>query len=193
VRLCEGILLGGVPAILIGIAVGMFRTFEDIMAPTLRFLAPVPVLAWMPLVILFLGVDEAAKVALLAIGVFFILYAATASAVRSVDVRFIEVTRLYRKSFGQTIARVILPASTPAIFEGLRGALALSWIVLVAAEIIASRDGLGWMLWDARTFGRTVDAYVSMVVVGLLGLISDSLVRYARSRMVTWRGDFSGF
>jgi sulfonate transport system permease protein len=192
-RLLEGLLLGGLPAVALGILVGMSRQLEDYLAPTLRFLTPVPVLAWMPLVILFLGVDEAAKVALLAIGVFFVMYSATAGAVRSVDIRYIEVARLYRKGLRQTVSRVILPACTPAIFDGLRSAVALSWIILVAVEIVASRNGLGWLLWDARTFGRTVDAYVAMVVVGALGLISDSLIGCIRNRIVTWRNDFRGF
>lgn len=192
-RLLEGLLLGGLPAVALGILVGMSRQLEDYLAPTLRFLTPVPVLAWMPLVILFLGVDEAAKVALLAIGVFFVMYSATAGAVRSVDIRYIEVARLYRKGLRQTVSRVILPACTPAIFDGLRSAVALSWIILVAVEIVASRNGLGWLLWDARTFGRTVDAYVAMVVVGALGLISDSLIGCIRNRIVIWRNDFRGF
>ncbi len=191
-RLAAGIALGGIPAVGIGILVGMFRPFEAFVSPTLRFLAPVPVLAWMPLVILFFGIDEAAKIALLAVGVFFVMYSATSGAVRSIDNRFIEVCRLYNKSVGLTVRRIILPASTPTILDGLRAAVALSWIILVAAEIVTARNGLGWLLWDARTFGRTVDAYAAMIVVGLLGLASDILISGLRRKVSHWRGDFGG-
>lgn len=191
-RLVGGLLLGGFSGIAVGILVGMHKALEDILAPTLRFLTPVPVLAWMPLIIVFLGVGEAAKVSLLAIGVFFILFSATTAAVRSIDARMMEVARLYRKNLSETIAKVVLPGCAPAIFEAIRGAVALSWVVLVAAEIVASNDGLGWLLWDARTFGRADDTYVAMITIGALGFSTDWLARLIRVKVVRWRNDFGG-
>jgi sulfonate transport system permease protein len=192
-RLVLGLSIGGILGIATGVLVGMSVLLERLFGPLLRFLTPVPVLAWMPILVLLFGIGEIPKIALMAIGAFFVLFTSAYAATRSLNATYLDVAKMFGKSRVQILTGVILPGSLPSIIEGLRAALALSWVILVAAEMIVSTDGLGWLLWDARTFGRTTDAYVATISVGILGLMGDLLLQWIRYQLIDWKKEFQGF
>jgi sulfonate transport system permease protein len=191
-RLLVGFLAGSALGVLMGSLAGLSRRFEQFFAPTLRVLAPVPPIAWIPLLIIVLGIGDGSKIALIAIGAFFVLFLNTFEGIRNADQNLVEVARLYRKTPVELWYSVLLPSATPNILAGLRIALAMSWILLIAAEVIASSEGLGWLVWNSRNFSRPDDMIVGMIAIGLLGGLSDFLLGTVGNILLFWRDSFQG-
>lgn len=175
-RLFAGFLLGSFLGILLGICVGLSRPLARLLEPLLLILIPVPPLAWIPLLIIAFGIDQGVKIALLSIGSFCTLFLAASFSARSTDKNLLELSALYGKSGWLTIRKIILPSSAPAIVGSLRVAMALSWTLLMASEMIAASSGLGWFIWDSRNFSRPDDMISGMITVGLLGWLTDYLL-----------------
>jgi sulfonate transport system permease protein len=190
-RLAVGFALGGVVAVALGSLVGLSRAAERVAGPTILALAPVPPVAWVPLLIVLLGIDGA-KLALIALGTFFIVYSGTVQGVRGADSRLVEVAYVYGKSGRSLVLEVLLPSALPSILYSLRVALGISWILLIAAEVIASSEGLGWLIWDSRNFSRPDDMIVGMIAVGALGKLSDDLLVRLQGWLLRWRPSFQG-
>ena len=192
-RVLVGFAIGSTLGILVGAAVGMTRRCERFLVPTLQALTPVPPVAWIPVIIVVLGIGEESKIALIAAGVFSVLYINTFRGFRSVDEALVEVGTLHRWKSGQLAWRILLPSAEPSIFTGMRVALGLSWILLFAAEFVAhSRYGLGWLIRDARNFARPDDMLVGMFMIGLLGKLSDSAMVKVEDHALRWQRRFSG-
>lgn len=191
-RLAFGFVIGSAFGLALGVIVGVSKLGERLIAPTLQLLAPVPPIAWIPLLIILLGIGEASKVGLLIVGSALVVYLNTVQGIRSTDEKLIDIARVYKKSATQLISKVLLPSATPYIFTGLRLALGLSWILLIAAEVIASSRGLGWLIWDARNFSRPDDMIVGMIAIGFLGAVSDAVLVAIEKRFTSWRRVFSG-
>lgn len=191
-RLIFGLIFGIILGLLTGTIVGVSKLGERLIAPTLSLLAPIPPIAWIPLLIILLGIGEVSKIALIIIASALVVHLNTVQGIRSTDEKLIDIARVYRKSNFQLITKVLLPAATPQIFTGLRLALGLSWILLVAAEVIASSRGLGWLIWDARNFSRPDDMFVGIIVIGILGKLSDMVLVAIERRFTVWRRVFSG-
>jgi sulfonate transport system permease protein len=191
-RLMVGFLVGSISGIVLGSLAGLSQRFEKILAPTLRVLAPVPSIAWIPLLIIVFGIGDDSKIALIAIGAFFVLFLNTLQGIRNTDQHLVEIARLYQKKPFELWYSVLLPSATPNIMAGLRLALALSWILLIAAEVIASSEGLGWLVWDSRNFSRPDDMIVGMIAMGILGGSSDLLLVMVEKRLLYWRRSFQG-
>jgi sulfonate transport system permease protein len=191
-RLVVGFALGVSLALTIGATVGLSTVAERLISPTIQLLAPIPIIAWIPLIILLLKIGEAPKVAIIAVGTFFVVFASTVQGIRGVDAKLVEVARVYGKPASVLVRKVLLPAATPSIMTGLHVALGLSWILLLVAEQIATSKGIGWFMWDARTFGRSKDLIVAMICVGVLGKLSDLLLTKVERRMLRWRRAFEG-
>ncbi|MBN1859724.1 ABC transporter permease [Candidatus Bipolaricaulota bacterium] len=192
-RVLGGFAIGSTLGILVGAMVGLSRKWERVLAPTMQALAPVPPVAWIPLIIVIFGIGEESKIALIAAGAFSVLYVNTFRGFRSADESLVEVGTLFRWSPRQLAWRILFPSAAPSIFTGMRVALGLSWILLFAAEFVAhSRYGLGWLIRDARNFSRPDDMMVGMFMIGLLGKLSDSLMARLEDYAFRWQRRFSG-
>lgn len=191
-RVASGFALGAGLALLIGAWVGLSRRAEAYLDPLFQALRAIPSLAWVPLLLLWLGIDETPKIVLIALGAFFPLYLALVSGIRDVDRRLIEVGRLYRLSRPALIRRILLPAALPSLFTGLRGALSMSWMFLVAAELIAATAGLGYLLSDGRETSRPDVVIAAILVLAVLGKLSDELLLRLEHRALAWRDTYQG-
>lgn len=186
-RVGAGFALGVALALLLGAIVAQSRFIERMIDPSLQGLRAVPSLAWVPLLLLWLGIDTAPKIALIAIGTFFPAYLSTVSGFKNVDRKLIEVGRQLKLSRVDLVRRIYLPAALPAIFTGIRTSAGLGWMFLVAAELIAATSGLGYLLTDGRETGRADLVLVSIITLALLGKITDSLLAAVEARWLGWR------
>ncbi len=191
-RLIQGFGLGAAAGLMIGCWIGLSWRAERFLAPTIGLLAPIPPTAWIPLLIILLGFGEPSKIWLIAIGVFFVVATNTISGIRNVDVRLVEVATIYRKSRLEVLSRILLPASLPSILMGLRLGLGLSWILLIAAELISAQKGIGWFVYDFRNFSRPADMISGMVCIGILGMASDWMMVALQRRLLRWQATFGG-
>lgn len=191
-RLSLGFVAGLIPAIVAGTLVGYSRLWERLLAPTIALTAPIPVTAWIPLVIIVTGVGEASKSAVIALGTFFPVYFATVGGIRGADPKLVEVARIYEKEPLKTLTHVLLPSALDSILLGMRAALGLAWVLLIVAEVIASSDGIGWLMWDARNFARPADMIVGMITAGLLGALTMSLLGRVQRALLFWKPAFLG-
>jgi len=175
----------GIPA---GLVLGWFPLAASAFDPVVQLCRPISPLAWMPLAILWFGVSEAAPRFLIVLAAFFPIVVATMNGVRSVPAIYLQAGRNFGLSTPALLLRVVLPAILPQILVGLRIALGIAWLVVVAAEMIAVDSGLGYLIIDSRNAGKRYDLVVAgMVLIGLIGLVLDILVRrLERLRSVRW-------
>lgn len=186
-RVAAGFAAGALLALLVGAAVGLSRELEAYLDPTFQALRAIPSLAWVPLLLLWLGIDEAPKITLIAIGAFFPVYLNLVAGIKNVDRKLVEVGEIFGLKGWRLIVRIFLPASLPNLLTGLRSGLSLAWMFLVAAELIAATRGLGYLLTDGRETARADLVIVAIVVLALLGKLSDSLLQLAERRLLAWR------
>lgn len=191
-RVAIGFGFGAAAAIVVGLAVGASKTVEAIVAPTLQAIRAVPSLAWVPLLVLWLGIGEGPKLTLIGIGAFFPIVTALVAGVRGIDRKLIEVGRAYGLSGLSLVREVMLPAALPSLFTGLRLGLAQSWLFLVAAELIGASRGLGFLLIDAQNTGRADIIVLSIVLLALIGKSTDWLLARLEKRTLRWADTFRG-
>ncbi|MFS0894027.1 ABC transporter permease [Microbacterium sp. 179-I 3D3 NHS] len=176
----QRVLLGFAIGSVIGLAaaglVGLSRLGDILLSPTLAAIRAVPSLAWVPLLILWMQIGEESKVTLIAIGAFFPVYTTVASALRHVDPHLVEAGRSFSLRGWSLFRTVQLPAVVPSVVSGLRLALAQAWLFLVAAELIASSMGLGFLLTDSQSTGRVDRILLSIVLLALLGTITNGIL-----------------
>ncbi|CAN5394529.1 ABC transporter permease [soil metagenome] len=187
VRVASGFVLGATFAVALGAWVGLSRRALAFLDPTFQALRAIPSLAWVPLLLLWLGIDEAPKITLIAIGGFFPVYMGVASGFRDVDRKLIEVAEMAGLSRAALVLRVLLPAAMPSLLTGLRNGLSLAWMFMVAAELIAATRGLGYLLTDGRETGRADIVLAAIVLLALLGKLTDSGMARIESRVLRWR------
>lgn len=183
-RVLLGFAAGALAGLLAGAAVGLSRLADALASGTLGAVRAVPSLAWVPLLILWIGINEDSKVLLIAIGAFFPVYTTVAQALRHVDPHLVEAGRAYGLHGPALLVRVQLPAATPSVVSGLRLALAQSWLFLVAAELIASSMGLGYLLTDSANNGRVDRILLAIILLALLGKTTDSLIGVVEKRLL---------
>ncbi len=175
-RVVVGFVVGTALGLAAGAVVGLSRLADGLLAPTIGAFRAVPSLAWVPLLILWMGIGEDSKITLIAIGAFFPVYTTAASALRHVDRHLVEAGRAFGLRGVAMLLTVQLPAAVPGIIAGVRLALAQAWLFLVAAELIASTMGLGFLLQDSGNNGRTDRILLAIIVLALLGTLTDALV-----------------
>jgi sulfonate transport system permease protein len=186
--LAIAIVLGGGLALISGLS----RAGEYIIDAPMQMLRTLPVLALIPLFIIWFGIGEAPKVALVAVAAAFPIYLTLYAGIRGVDAKLVEVARVLGLSRAELTWHVVLPGALPTALVGLRYALGLSWLILVAAEQINASSGIGFLMNDARDFMRTDIIVVGLTVYALLGLAVDILVRWLERRLLAWRPTFVG-
>ena len=189
-RLVAGFALGSSAGVLLGILVAFSPTAARLFEPTVLSLIPIPPIAWIPLLIILLGIGEGSKIALISIGSFCTLFLQAAYGIRTGDHLLVEMARAMNKPNSVILWRVLFPGAVPGILASMRVALALSWTLLIASEVIASSSGLGWLIWNARNFARPSDMFVGMATVGFLGKISDWGLVLLEARLTLWRRAF---
>ncbi|MFY2596004.1 aliphatic sulfonate ABC transporter permease SsuC [Achromobacter xylosoxidans] len=185
-RALWGLLLGGGLGLALGLLNGSSRTAETLLDTTLQMIRNIPVLALIPLVILWFGIEETAKLALLSLGVFFPVYLNTFHGIRSVDSALIEMGRSYGLSGWPLYRDVILPGALPSILVGLRFALGLVWVILIVTETISAQSGIGYMTMNAREFLQTDVVLLGILLYALLGKAADTLARALEHRLLRW-------
>ena len=189
-RAMAGFLVGGGIGLALGLANGLSATSERLLDTSLQMIRNVPHLALIPLVILWFGIGEEAKLFLVALGVFFPIYANTFLGIRTADRQLIEMGRTYGMSPWRLFLRVILPGALPSIFVGLRYGLGIMWLTLIVAETIAASSGLGYMAMQAREFLQVDVIVLAILIYALLGKLADSAVRLLEQRCLDWHPAF---
>ncbi|MDP4301230.1 aliphatic sulfonate ABC transporter permease SsuC [Leptothrix discophora] len=185
-RALLGLAIGGGLGLALGLLNGTFRRAETLLDSTLQMVRNIPPLALIPLVILWFGIDESAKLFLVALGVFFPVYLNTFHGIRSVDAGLIEMARSYGLGGWALHRHVILPGALPSILVGLRFSLGLMWVLLIVAETISSQAGIGYMTMNAREFLQTDVVLVGILLYALLGKLADLLAKALERRWLRW-------
>jgi sulfonate transport system permease protein len=190
-RVLWGFLAGAGAATLLGALTGYSRVARQILDPTFQALKAVPSLAWVPLFILWFGIFELSKIVLIAVGVFFPIYLNLMTGILSTDRKLVEVGHVYGLSRRQLVWRVLLPATLPSYFTGLRSGLALGWMFVIAAELMGASKGLGFLMLDGQMTGRPQAIIGSLVLFAVAGKLTDSLLAWGARRALTWQDSFS--
>lgn len=191
-RWLVGFLLGGGLGLGLGSWVGLSRGAERIFDTSVQMLRTVPFLALTPLLVIWLGLDEAPKITLVGLASFFPLYINTFAGIRNVDRKLIEVGRVYQLSNADMLRRVIIPAALPAVFTGVRYGLGVAWLALVIAELMGATVGLGFMLVEGREFVRIDIIVAAILLFSLVGKLVDTIVRALEDRFLRWRDTYAG-
>ncbi len=188
VRVLGAFVLAVVTAVPVGIAMGTSRIARGIADPLIEFYRPLPPLAYLPLIVIWLGIDESAKITLIYLACFAPLAMAAKAGVRSVAIEQVNAARSLGATRWQVIRYVVLPAALPDILTGMRIAIGFGWTTLVAAEMVAATAGLGQMVLNASNFLRTDVVIMGIVLIGLLAYAFDWLMRIAERALTPWKG-----
>jgi sulfonate transport system permease protein len=191
-RVLAGFAVGAGAALILGTLVGLSRTAEAAIDPILQLLRNVPSLAWVPFLLLWMGIDEAPKIALIAIGVVFPVYLNLVAGIRHTDRKLIEVGYVFGMTRVELVRRIILPSAFPYLLTGLRIGMGQGWLFLVAAELIASTRGLGFLLIDGQNTARPNIMLVGVLVLASLGKLFDTVLRRIERRVLHWTDAFEG-
>lgn len=189
-RALAGLAVGGGIGLALGFLNGLSVFAARLSDSTLQMLRNVPHLALIPLVILWFGIDESAKLFLVALGVFFPIYLNTYHGVRTIDAGLIEMARAYGLRGWPFFRQVVLPGAMPSILVGLRYALGIMWLTLIVAETISSSSGIGYMTMNAREFLQTDIVVLGIVIYAILGKLADSAARWLEQRWLAWHPAF---
>jgi sulfonate transport system permease protein len=185
-RVLIGFVIGAFIGVIIGSVVGLSRVASRLLSPLIGSLRAVPSLAWVPLLVLWMGIYESPKVTLIAIGAFFPVFTTVASGFAHADRKLVEVGRAYGLKGPSLVTGVLLPAAAPTIAAGLRLGLAQAWLFVVAAELIASSKGLGFLLIDSQNVLRTDILIMSIILLAILGKLTDMIVSLVERRVLRW-------
>ena len=192
VRVAVGFAIGGSVGFALGIMVGFSRIAEAAVDRSVQMIRAIPFLALLPLVIVWLGVGEAEKIFLVALGVTFPIYINTTLGIRQVDPKLVELGHIQGLSSLQLIRRIILPGALPSILTGVRYSLATAWLALVVAETIGAQSGIGFLAMDAREFLRTDVIVLTIVIYALIGVAADAIARFLERRLLAWHPNYGG-
>ena len=185
-RALAGLAVGGSLGLALGLATGSIRWCETLFDSSLQMLRNIPAMALIPLVILWFGIDESAKLFLIAVSVFFPIYLNTFHGIRNVDPQLIEMGRVYGLTRWQLYKEVIVPGATSSILVGLRFSLGLMWVMLIVAETISAQSGIGYLTMNAREFLQTDIVLVGILLYALLGKLADLLARWLERSWLRW-------
>jgi sulfonate transport system permease protein len=185
-RALSGFVVGGGLGLLLGLLTGSLHWAETLLDTTIQMVRNIPPLALIPLVILWFGIDESAKLFLVALGVFFPVYINTFHGIRSVDRGLLEMGRTYGLSGWPLYREIVLPGALPSILVGVRFSLGLMWVILIVAETISARSGIGYMTMNAREFMQTDVMVVGILLYAILGKLADLLAKALERYWLRW-------
>jgi NitT/TauT family transport system permease protein len=186
-RVGKGFVAAIVVAVPVGLAIGWNRTASGALDPTVQLLRPIPITAWLPFSIAVFGIRDMGAVFLIALGAFYPIVVNTAQGARDIERNLVRAAMMMGAGRWTILRRVVLPASLPSIFTGLRIGLGIAWTAVIVAEMVAVKSGLGYVLWDAYYVGRMDVVIADMATIGLLGLISDRVILGIEKWALAWR------
>lgn len=187
-RIIAGFLLGCLVGIPLGLAMGLSNVMRGLLDPLVEFFRPIPPLAFIPLVIIWVGIGEESKVLLLFLAALWIMAIAARSGVLSVKLSKVHAAYSLGASKLQILRHVILPNALPEIFTGMRVSLGVCWGTLVAAELLGAQEGIGQMIWVAQKFFLTEIVMIGIILIGIIGFGMDILMRMLENKLIPWRG-----
>lgn len=190
-RVFSGFAIGAFLAIVVGAVVGLMYSVERYVEPSFQALRAVPSLAWVPLLMIWFGIGETSKVVLVAKSAFFPVYLNLVAGIRNVDRKLVEVGEVYRQPLPVLVWRIFIPASLPHLFTGLRYGMSLAWLSVVAAELLAASEGIGYMLSDGREVSRADLVLIAIIVLAVLGKLSDSVLKRLEDHCLGWRDSYT--
>ena len=185
-RVLKGYCISALLGISLGILIGLSNHLERITQLLIQIIKPIPPIAWIPLVILWFGIGESGKVFLIFLGGFFTILVNVIDGIKQTDKNLIEVSRVMEIPLIKHIFKLVIPSAMPNIFTGLRVGLTSCWMCVVAAELVSSTTGLGYMIMDARQYGQTDIVITGMITIGLIGKIMDSLLHFIERKIIVW-------
>ena len=186
-RVGAGFLVGAVPGIAIGLAMGISRWARAAIDPVVAALFPIPKISLLPLIMLYLGIGEASKVALVALAVIFLVLINAMAGVLAIDPIYFDVAKNYGASRRKLWTRIVIPGALPMIFVGMRLGIGVAFIVIVAAEFVAARSGIGYLIWTSWEVMRIENMFVGIIVITILGVLSTFLLRELERVVIPWR------
>lgn len=189
-RAIAGFLIGGTIGLVLGLLNGIFPVAEKLLDTSVQMIRNIPHLALIPLVILWFGIGDAARLFLVSLGVFFPLYINTFYGIRTVDPGLIEMGKVYGLSGSALLWQIIIPGALPSILVGVRYALGIMWITLIVAETIAADSGIGYMAMNAREFMQTDVVVLSILMYALLGKLADAAARLLEEKWLSWHPNY---
>jgi sulfonate transport system permease protein len=186
-RVFYGFVFGAVVATILGIITGVSPTLRSFFDPTIQALKAVPSLAWVPLFILWFGIFEDSKIALISVGVFFPIYLNLMMGIRQIDKKMIEVAHINNLNYFQTVRWVLLPGIIPEWVTGLRSGLALGWMFVIAAELMGASEGLGYLMIDGQMTGRPALIIGALILFAIIGKITDEILYISAKPFLKWK------
>jgi sulfonate transport system permease protein len=186
-RVLKGYLIAAVLGIILGSFIGMSVTIREMLVPIITVIRQIPIIAWIPLIIMWAGIAELSKVIVIVLAAFFPIMVNTENGMEQTPGGLVEVAKLYRLNPWQTFVKVYLPHAIPHILVGMKLGLGVSWMAVVAAEMIASSAGIGYRLNYSRSMMQANKVMVCMIVIGLVGVIMDKLIGWLFSLFTPWQ------
>jgi NitT/TauT family transport system permease protein len=186
-RVAKGFALAIAIGVPMGIMIGWSRLVAATVDPTIQWLRPIPITAWLPISIAFFGIRDFGAIFLITLGAFYPIVINATQGARDVDRNWIRAAQMMGASQRDILLRVVLPAALPSIFTGLRVGLGIGWTAVIVSEMVAVKSGLGYVLWDAYYVGRMDIVIADMISIGLLGFITDRLIVFVETWVLAWR------
>lgn len=188
----QAFVYGSIAAVVLGVAAGLSNTVERFFGPTFDSIRHIPGVAWLPLIVLWLGLGAPAQILVIAKSVFFPVFLNTLQGIRNVEKSHIELARVLTLSRSQLIRRVVLPSAVPSIMVSLRYAAGVAWALVVTAEGLSGQEGLGYLIFRAQNLLMTDQLIVCMVIIGLVGFIIDRLMLLLQTYVLRWKQGYEG-
>ncbi|RMX06447.1 ABC transporter permease [Corticibacter populi] len=188
----QAFIYGSLAALVLGVAAGLSQKVEQFFGPTFDTIRHIPGIAWLPLIVLWLGIGAPAKILVIAKSVFFPVFLNTLQGIRNVDKNYIELSRVLTLTRAQLVRKIILPAAAPNIMVSLRYAAGLAWALVVVAEGLSGLEGLGFLIFRAQGLLLTDQLMVCMAIIGLVGFAIDRGMFWLQRRVLRWKQGYDG-
>ena len=186
-RIVLGFFLGAIPALILGLAMGLFRWLRTILDPFVAFAYPIPKSSVLPLIMLIFGLGEMTKIVTVALGVSFLVLINTIAGVRNINPIYIDAAKNFGAGYFDTLLHVALPGALPLIFAGLKLGLGTGLIMIVIAEMVGARNGLGYLIWESWQSFSVARLYVGLITIGILGYVTTILMDELEKKLVPWK------
>lgn len=189
IRVLQGYLIASILGVTIGVLMGVSEKINNLFFLTFSAIRQIPMLAWIPLIVLWFGIGESSKIIVIVIAAFFPVLLNTINGIKRTDKRLIEVGNMYNLSKWKLFTKIYFPSALPSIFVGLKLGLGVSWMAVVGAEIIASSSGIGYRMNDARSLMQPEVVFVGMIVIALIGIIMDQILTRISKKITPWENN----
>lgn len=189
-RVVEGFAIGAILGSILGIIIGFSRKAELLSTYLIGFLRPIPMIAWIPVIILMLGLGEESKVVLIAMGSFWPVLINVISGIKQVDKKYLEVAEIFNKSKLHTIFNVILPSALPSIFTGFKLGISVAWMCVIGAEMVAASTGIGYYIMYQRSIFSSNTMLAGVFTIGVIGVLIDKILSFIEKKLLKWNATY---